>query len=372
MTIVNASAATESIVLLPQSDQFDFAVRDTLVNDRNSYSWLSTGGDDIQAGGFQIDFEEIPPTGFATRIDIDLSNDGAPDVVITDITARIGGGALAGGRLSVLTSGAAAFLEELLSFDDTLTGSARFDLLQGFAGADTLVMGAGDDSAFGGAGDDRLDGGSGNDELVGEGGNDAIRGRSGDDLTSGGGGDDALQGNGGNDEMLGGGGADAISGGEGEDTIEGDGGADTLSGGQGDDRLEGGAGADLMRGGAGRDRLFGGAGDDIYNYIAVTDSPADAADRILGFDLPGSRRADLIDLDGVDAVEGQAGDQDFTFRGAFGGPAEAEPGSLYLREEAGETVVYGNTDADAAPELRIRIADGASRAIHYIAADFDL
>ena len=53
-------------------------------------------------------------------------------------------------------------------------------------------------------------------------------------------------------------------------------------------------------------------------------------------------------------------------------PAPTAAGALYLRDEGGETVVYGNVDGDNGPELAIRIDDGATAAAAYTAADFIL
>ena len=53
-------------------------------------------------------------------------------------------------------------------------------------------------------------------------------------------------------------------------------------------------------------------------------------------------------------------------------PAPTAAGALYLRDEGGETVVYGNVDGDIGPELAIRINDGATTAATYNATDFIL
>lgn len=75
------------------------------------------------------------------------------------------------------------FLEQIMSGNDTITGSVFNDTLLGFDGNDTIS---------GGRRADILAGGAGNDTLNGEGGTDTITGGAGADIMSGGGGNDTF------------------------------------------------------------------------------------------------------------------------------------------------------------------------------------
>ena len=80
MTTVNASTSTEAVIFLAGFNQINFNAQNAAgVNDATHYSWLTTGGDGLLATGNGMDFNNSPPAfGFATAIDIDLSNnDGA-------------------------------------------------------------------------------------------------------------------------------------------------------------------------------------------------------------------------------------------------------------------------------------------------------
>jgi Ca2+-binding RTX toxin-like protein len=302
MTVVNASTATEAVNILLGSDQVAFDARDPAgLNSSTQYSWFTTGGDDVQATGAGIDFNGDPPAfGLVDRIEIDLSNNNlqTPDVVINGITAEPGGG-IAPARLDVLTDGAVDFFDELMSFDDTMTGSAFNDTFKAGGGADTLNMGGGNDSAFGGDGNDTINGGRGNDTLNGENGNDTLNGGGGADTLNGGLGADNMNGGAGNDTYIvdnvlevaaeTGGGIDLVQasvghslsanienlvftgtapiGGAGNalaNVITGNSANNLLFGLGGDDILNGRDGNDLLNGDSGGDIMSGGAGDDTY------------------------------------------------------------------------------------------------------------
>ncbi len=141
------------------------------------------------------------------------------------------------------------------------------------------------------------------------------------------------------------------------DVIEGDSGANTLEGRAGDDRLEGGGGPDV---------LIGGAGADVFVFGAPSDSTPGAPDLIDGFDGAGRAGGDVIDLSRIDAVAGSAGDQAFMLGDAPGA------GRLWIEETAGVTLIRGSVDDDDAADFLIRIADGATTAADYTAADFIL
>jgi Ca2+-binding RTX toxin-like protein len=219
--------------------------------------------------------------------------------------------------------------------DDTLIGGAFSDWVRGDTGRDDMATGGGDDwlIAVSGDGSDDVDGGTGIDtydgrllttKLVVNLTTGIARNGGGTDLLAfGGDGADLLTGNAGTNRLRGGDGADVLSGLGGADALLGQNGADQLLGGDGNDHLFGGAGKDVLDGGAGNDRLLGsidadrltgGAGDDAFvfedfeDFIPVTGS---ALDRITDF----VRGDDVIDLSGIDANGGLAGEQAFKFGG---------------------------------------------------------
>lgn len=287
MTVLNASAATEAVNILPGGDQISYRSRDSGgYNSPMMFSWLTTGGDDIQVFGSLIDHTGDKPTsGLVYRVQIDLSNNDEPrpDVVITEITSSsLQGLAL----LPRLASGSGGFHSEFFSGDDRMTGGIHDDTFKAGGGADTLRMGAGDDTAWGGAGNDYLDGGVGNDDLRGEAGDDKLHGDVGHDTISGGAGNDGLYGGIGDDGLHGGAGRDWLNGGVSADTLYAGAGSDTLGGGEGDDYLGGEAGDDwlygeagydYLAGGDGHDRLEGGDGHDTLNGGAGNDTLHGAA-----------------------------------------------------------------------------------------------
>jgi uncharacterized repeat protein (TIGR01451 family) len=226
----------------------------------------------------------------------------------------------------VLLLGDATALENVIgsSFDDTMQGNGRNNVLFGGAGNDTVFGGLGDDTLSGGLGDDMLDGGDGSDLLSEAGSGDftltniSLAGIGTDVLTaleaanlrgdaganrftvSGWSGTGILDGAGGNDTVVStndanftltdsslsvSGGATfslinigqaLLTGGAGNNTIDasaftgtttlyGDDGQDVLVGGSGSDSLFGGPGADTLSGGAGNDFLDGGADNDLLS-----------------------------------------------------------------------------------------------------------
>ncbi len=313
--------------------------------------------------------------------------------------------------------------------NDVLSGRGGDDILDGGLGADTLDGGAGADllrvraatNASGGAGDDILSvsaslpaalrGGSGVDTLRFENGHDitgasltgierlhvygAVRMTSSQlatfdlvsgyasnfttgrvDLTAGGSADvnlsrtltgsfelvgsaqnDVITFNGayaGRIYFYGGAGADRVAAGNGADYLRGDAGNDVLLGRAGNDRMFGGAGIDLLDGGAGADRFV---------FTLAADSPAGAPDVIARFDGAGKAAGDLIDLTAIDANAGTRANDAFVF-------GHTGTRGLWLTTSGSDTLVFANTDSDAAAEFSIRIIDGAVHASAYSAADF--
>lgn len=134
--------------------------------------------------------------------------------------------------------------------------------------------------------------------------------------------------------------ANLITGAAGNDSLYGNAGNDRLLGGDGSDQLFGGAGNDVIDGGAGRDKLKGDAGADVFVFASVNDSTKAAPDSIQDF-VSG---VDFVDLRGIDANSGVAGDQAFVFGS---GPSGA--GALWFA--AGK--LYGDVNGDGISDLAI-------------------
>ena len=161
----------------------------------------------------------------------------------------------------------------------------------------------------------------------------------------------------------------------GANVIIGNGASNILRGLDGADTLNGAGGADTLVGGNGVDTLIGGGGNDTFVFGALADSgPTSAtADIINGFDNPGGAATDVISLAAIDAISG-GGNDAFTFLGVIQNPFPpvTAAGSIWLRNEGTNTVVYGNVDGDNASELAIVIADGGVAPGAYDASDFIL
>ena len=310
-----------------------------------------------------------------------------------------------------IDGGAGNDLLEGKSGNDTIDGGLGDDTLRGSDGNDTLRAGQGDDLAFGGndndslfgnlgndtldgsSGDDTIDGWEGNDLIVGETGNDSLLGFNGNDTLRGGGGNDTMRGENDNDLMFGSSGEDSMRGGFGDDTLEGDTQSDDLFGDEGNDVLRGGDGFDFLAGGVGNDTLVGGNGNDtlvggwgqdvlrgngqndIFRFNSAFDSTFDASDRIEDIAGIGEVGGDVIDLAGIDANTGVAGNQAFTFLGAVSSVTGFAfgAGALWVENAGGQSRVFGLTNGDAEIDLAIHISDGgALGAADYIEDDFIL
>ncbi|WP_304608584.1 calcium-binding protein [Inquilinus sp. Marseille-Q2685] len=301
-----------------------------------------------------------------------------------------------------------------LAGNDVLSGGAANDILAGGTGADVLNGGAGIDTATyesssaavsvnlatgtGTGGDAQGDTLTGIEKVVGSSFADTLTGNSGYNDLRGGSGNDVINAGDGTDDLRGGGGADTLNGGNGFDTAyyyesnagvtvnlttgQGFGGHaqgdllidveavagsqfnDTLTGTAGHNILRGYAGDDVLRGGGGQDTLYGDAGADKFVFTATSDSnTVTGVDVIADF---GQDQADKIDLAGIDANTGVAGDQAFTFIGtsAFSGAA----GQLRFETTADGTVIQGDVNGDKVIDLQI-LADGS---VSFTASDFVL
>lgn len=119
--------------------------------------------------------------------------------------------------------------------------------------------------------------------------------------------------------------------------------------GNGGDIILGSQGADTISGRGGADTLTGNGGDDVFLYSNVSESVLGTLDQITDFTT-----GDLINLAGIDADMGAAGNQAFTFisTAAFSGVA----GQLRVVNTGGnDWIVQAVFDGDALEEMRIQV-----------------
>ncbi|MEA3011075.1 MAG: serralysin [Sphingomonadales bacterium] len=191
------------------------------------------------------------------------------------------------------------------------TGNGLDNVLTGNELNNVLLGGAGDDTLYGMAGNDTLNGGLGADKMVGGTGNDLyFVDNSGDVVTElGGEGTDTVSSSisytlGDNVEnlILTGSATDG-TGNALNNVLTGNALSNHLNGGAGDDRLIGGDGVDYLTGGAGNDIFVG----EINASQVASKGGLISLDVVLDF-----AKGDIIDLSGIDANTGLAGDQAFT------------------------------------------------------------
>ena len=188
--------------------------------------------------------------------------------------------------------------------------------------------------------------------MQGWGGADVLKGGSGNDALRGGTGPDNLFGDDGNDQIWGDGDIDWIYGGNGDDQLLGGDGGDDLRGEAGDDIILGGEGNDYIRGGQGVDRLTGGNGSDWFTYDALSDSPGAGQKFDYIYDFVAGQ--DKIDLRGIDAKPGIAGDQAFSFLG-FDAPRVGVPGQVWAMHASGSTWVQADVNGDAVGDFMVQL-----------------
>ena len=219
------------------------------------------------------------------------------------------------------------------SGSDLLVGNQVGNVLKGNGGGDALDGGAGADTMLGGAGDDLYfvdQSGDMVSELLAEGTDTVSSGISytlGDNV----------------ENLVLTGSAEDGTGNALDNIIQGNALGNALDGAGGNDRLIGGDGVDLMTGGVGADVFVGEINADKVD----TKKGEISLDLILDFE----KGVDKIDLTGIDAKAGVAGDQAFTFVNNASGNNE---GDLW-------TKTFGNMNA-AEKSLGIEIdgVEGAS------------
>ncbi|MGQ3280015.1 MAG: hypothetical protein ACT6WE_26215, partial [Shinella sp.] len=178
---------------------------------------------------------------------------------------------------------------------ETISGTAKGEVLKGGIGMDRLLGLAGNDALYGYAGNDTLEGGDGNDVLNGGAGVDRLLGGNGNDTASYAGAKAGVVASLTNASInTGDAKGDTYSfienlvGSSYGDKLIGDAKANVLNGGAGNDTLEGGDGNDLLIGGAGADRLVGGNGTDTVSYVSTT------AGVVASLIKPGLNKGDAI------------------------------------------------------------------------------
>jgi Ca2+-binding RTX toxin-like protein len=356
----------EDVIELPNGatlDQYTSTTVDgvtTLTNGEHSITYTGAGsGPDVGPGDGDPPVPPVPP----------ITPPVTPD---TASTPKVG---TAGADILIGTAGKDDMLA--LAGDDVVIGAAEADTILGGEGGDFINAGDGRDIVFAGTGDDTVFGGGDADLIYGEAGGDRIFGDAGDDMISGGAGDDTIFGSAGNDVIVAETGdgndvyfGDEAGGGNGVDTLNmsaisspitvdlGNGGINAgyaSSASSGTDTLWGfenvitGSGADTITASNATNVIDGGAGNDTFKFASVA---AANGDTIVGF-----QAGDRIDLSGIDANGGSAGNQAFAL---VTGSALTGPGQLIVthetRADGDYTVVHGSVDGDADAEFRINIA----------------
>ncbi|HEX8513950.1 MAG TPA: M10 family metallopeptidase C-terminal domain-containing protein [Allosphingosinicella sp.] len=270
-------------------------------------------GNDEMLGGAGNDTYVV---GEAADIVTELANEGT-DAVESSISYTLGANVE---NLTLTGTAANGTGNELANI---ITGNASDNVLNGGLGADSMIGGAGNDLYFVDNGGDLVA------ELAG-GGNDTVSSSISYTL-----GDNV-------ENLILTGSATDGTGNGGNNVITGNGLSNRLNGGAGDDRLIGGDGVDFFTGGAGNDVFVG----EINATKVASKNGLISLDVILDFS-----KGDKIDLSGIDANSGVAGDQAFTLVNSAN-PKNA--GELSIRH-------FGNMNAaEAALGMDLDGVDGDS------------
>ncbi|WP_395679537.1 M10 family metallopeptidase C-terminal domain-containing protein [Inquilinus sp.] len=366
---------------------FDFenvngsAFDDTLIGNALGNVLRGMNGNDTLRGGAGAD--TLNGEG---GIDLASYSDSGAAVTV-DLTAGTGSGGTASGDVLLGIENVNGS-----NFSDTLTGNAVINVLRGLDGNDTLRGGAGADTLNGEAGTDtatysesavgvtvdltagtglggnaqgdtltgieNVNGSQGNDTLTGNAAANVLRGMNGNDILRGSAGADTMNGEGGNDtasylnsiaavtvNLTAGTGSGGYSN---LDTLLG---IENVYGSQFNDTLIGDAAANVLQGYDGKDTLTGNDGADRFVYGTLGASVT-GANRDLITDFSNAE-TDRIDVSGIDANSGAAGNQAFTFigSGAYTGVA----GQLRFTTSGGQTIVAGDVNGDSASDFSIAL-----------------
>jgi Ca2+-binding RTX toxin-like protein len=233
------------------------------------------------------------------------------------------------------------------------TGNTLTNLITGNAAANLLSGGAANDTLNGGDGNDTLDGGTGADSMTGGGGDDTYYVDNPGDVIW-----ETMAGAaGGNDSvistvtrMLANYQENLVL--TGTAAINGTGNALANA-------MAGNGAANVLIGRGGNDTLTGGGGADRFEMDAVADMglASGACDLIADF---ASAEGDRMDLSRIDANAAVAGRQAFTFIGTAAFSGTDATGQIRYETGPASTMVYGSTNADAAPEFAIELVGVAS------------
>jgi Ca2+-binding RTX toxin-like protein len=140
------------------------------------------------------------------------------------------------------------------------------------------------------------------------------------------------------------------------DSMDGTAGNDTIRGGNGNDSLAGGGGDDWLQGDAGIDQLTGGSGADVFAFLTTADSTGHALssegkksrpDLIVDF----TSGVDKISLEGIDAIEGGASNDAFTFIGT--GAFTRQAGEVRYEIVDGRANIFADTNGDGYADIQI-------------------
>ncbi|MEZ5925707.1 MAG: CAP domain-containing protein [Hyphomicrobiaceae bacterium] len=134
--------------------------------------------------------------------------------------------------------------------------------------------------------------------------------------------------------------------------------ANHITGNDGKNKLFGGDGKDILTGGRGADTLNGGPGADDFDFNSLKDSGLSSGTRdiIRGF----QRGIDDIDLRGIDAKSGVAGNQAFKYIGMQS--FHHVKGELHLVDTGANIRVEGDVNGDGKADFQIMVIGVASLA----------
>ncbi len=274
------------------------------------------------------------------------------------------------------------------SGSDTVNGGGGFETVYDGAGNDVSHLGGANDTLYAGSGNDTYDGGAGARDTI-------LFNYAAESSAKG---DTRLATNKvgvtvslskttaqttvfGTDKITG---FENLTGGDGADKLTGSSLANELSGLGGNDTISGLGGKDVLRDGNGKDILIGGKGaDEIHvssestsmldkvRYIAGTDSTLTSFDTIYGFKGGGASTSDRIDLSAL------LGSKSFVYHGT-GAITTAAAGEVRWQlvndtiNGGKDIVVFVDTDADKAAEMKIVIDGDSSGLTALVKGDFIL